>query len=81
MHRSGLLVGIATFLLIGSFHVVVIKGEYHFGKGIWSVLRSSGRLRWAFPFSSQIYLSGRCSPCLGSPAFGVSRICLSRKSE
>lgn len=42
MHRSGLHVGIATFLLTGSFHVVVIKGEYHFGKGIWSVFAIVG---------------------------------------
>ncbi len=42
MHWSGLLVGIATFLLIGSFHVVVIKGEYYFGKGIWPVFAIVG---------------------------------------
>ena len=31
----GLLIGIGTFLIIGLFHPVVIKCEYHFGKGCW----------------------------------------------
>lgn len=35
MHFSGFVVGISTFLLIGIFHVVVIKGEYYFSKRIW----------------------------------------------
>jgi hypothetical protein len=28
---QGLLIGLATFLIIGLFHPLVIKGEYHFG--------------------------------------------------
>lgn len=35
MNISGLLVGIFTFLIIGIFHVVVIKSEYYFSKNIW----------------------------------------------
>lgn len=31
----GLVIAAATFLLIGSFHVVVIKCEYYFGKEVW----------------------------------------------
>lgn len=34
----GLAIGIITFLVIGLFHPLVIKGEYYFGK----------RVRWAF---------------------------------
>lgn len=30
MHYQGILIGAATFLLIGSFHVVVIRCEYYF---------------------------------------------------
>lgn len=37
-HISGLAVGLATFLIIGLFHPLVIKGEYYFGL----------RIRWAF---------------------------------
>lgn len=32
---EGLLVGLCTFLIIGLFHPLVIKGEYHFGVRCW----------------------------------------------
>ena len=32
---EGLLVGLCTFLIIGLFHPLVIKGEYHFGVKCW----------------------------------------------
>ncbi|MDR2886204.1 MAG: DUF4491 family protein [Rikenellaceae bacterium] len=32
---TGLAIGIATFLIIGLFHPLVIKGEYYFGVQIW----------------------------------------------
>lgn len=32
---SGLLIGLATFLIIGIFHPLVIKGEYYFGVKCW----------------------------------------------
>ncbi|MFI3312778.1 MAG: DUF4491 family protein [Eubacteriales bacterium] len=39
MQFGGILVGAVTFLLIGAFHPLVIKGEYHFGKKIcWAFL-------------------------------------------
>lgn len=31
----GLLIGVATFLIIGLFHPLVIKGEYYFGVRCW----------------------------------------------
>lgn len=31
----GLGIGIATFLIIGLFHPVVVKAEYHWGKKCW----------------------------------------------
>lgn len=31
----GLVIGISTFLIIGLFHAIVIKGEYHFGTRCW----------------------------------------------
>lgn len=34
-HILGLVVGLATFLIIGIFHPLVIKGEYHFGVKCW----------------------------------------------
>ncbi|MCG8572877.1 MAG: DUF4491 family protein [Spirochaetes bacterium] len=35
MYYQGLVIGLATFLIIGVFHPIVIKGEYHFGTKIW----------------------------------------------
>lgn len=32
---EGLLIGLCTFLIIGIFHPLVIKGEYHFGVKCW----------------------------------------------
>ena len=37
MNFYGLIIGVATFLLIGCFHVIVVKAEYHFSKKIWPV--------------------------------------------
>lgn len=39
---TGLLIGIATFLIIGLFHPFVIKGEYYFGVRIWWIFLLMG---------------------------------------
>lgn len=39
---TGLAIGVATFLIIGLFHPLVIKGEYHFGVGCWWVFLVMG---------------------------------------
>ena len=39
---TGLVIGLATFLIIGLFHPLVIKGEYHFGVKIWWVFLVMG---------------------------------------
>ena len=38
----GIVIGIATFLIIGVFHPLVIKGEYYFGVRIWWVFLGMG---------------------------------------
>lgn len=35
IHFKGLLIGVATFLIIGLFHPVVIKAEYYWGTKCW----------------------------------------------
>ena len=35
MNYSGLIIAVITFLVIGLFHPVVIKGEYYFGTKCW----------------------------------------------
>ncbi|HRF68991.1 MAG TPA: DUF4491 family protein [Muribaculum sp.] len=34
-HTLGLVIGLSTFIIIGLFHPVVIKCEYHFGVRCW----------------------------------------------
>lgn len=35
MYFKGLIIGLATFMIIGIFHPIVIKAEYYIGKKIW----------------------------------------------
>lgn len=37
MNYTGIVVGLATFLVIGLFHPLVIKAEYYIGKKSWSL--------------------------------------------
>lgn len=43
---SGLLIGLATFIIIGLFHPLVIKGEYYFGE----------KIKWAFLVAGILFL-------------------------
>ncbi len=77
---DALLLGAASFLIIGLFHPLVIKGEYYFGKGIWPWFLAAV---WAFCWRRPCVL-GLLSRCCWlwwpSPAFGVSRSFLNRSS-
>lgn len=42
MNLNGLLIGFATFIIIGIFHPLVIKAEYYFGKKCWWVFAVCG---------------------------------------
>ena len=44
MNYTGLIIGAATFLIIGLFHPIVIKAEYHFGTKCWWVFALAGIL-------------------------------------
>lgn len=46
-HLTGLVIGAATFLIIGLFHPLVIKGEYRFGVRCWWVFALMGVLAGA----------------------------------
>ena len=41
-HLTGIAIGGATFLIIGLFHPLVIKGEYYFGTKCWWVFAVMG---------------------------------------
>ena len=42
MNYTGLLIGLATFLIIGLFHPIVIKTEYYFGTKPWYLFLIAG---------------------------------------
>ena len=42
MSFYGIIIGALSFSIIGIFHPIVIKGEYHFGKRIWPVFLICG---------------------------------------
>lgn len=44
MNFEGLIIGICTFLIIGVFHPIVIKTEYHFGVRVWWIFLIMGLL-------------------------------------
>mgnify|MGYP001828986805 CR=1 FL=1 len=44
MNFEGILIGGAAFIIIGIFHPIVIKSEYHFSKRVWPVFLIVGLL-------------------------------------
>ena len=61
---AGLFIGLCTFLIIGIFHPLVIKGEYYFGE----------KVKWAFLVGGIIFLFASVSvdSLLLSALFGVT---------
>ncbi len=66
MNFSGIIVGAATFLIIGICHPIVIKMEYHWGKGSWRILLVAGL---AFSAASIFVNDEVASTVLGAAAF------------
>ncbi len=62
MNFTGLIIAVATFLVIGIFHPVVIKCEYHFGTRCWYFFALAGI---AFIVSSLAVSNHIVSPILG----------------
>lgn len=42
MYFEGLIIAVATFLIIGAFHPIVIKSEYYWGVKCWPVFALVG---------------------------------------
>lgn len=66
MNFEGILVGAATFIIIGICHPVVIKMEYHWGKESWWILAVVGLL---FCVASVLSEGSTLSTILGACAF------------
>jgi hypothetical protein len=55
----GLVIGIFMLVLTGIGHIIVIKGEYHFGTKIWPLFLLVGSISIAFSlFSRNTVVSG-----------------------
>ena len=58
MNYIGILIGLATFMIIGLFHPLVIKGEYYFGTKCWWVFLTCGIICAVLSLSTtNLYLS------------------------
>lgn len=42
LNWQAVIIGAVSFLIIGLFHPIVIKGEYYFGKRIWPLFLAAG---------------------------------------
>ena len=42
LYITGIIIGLFSFLVIGAFHPIVIKGEYYFSEKIWPLFLISG---------------------------------------
>lgn len=62
MNFTGLIIAVATFLIIGFFHPIVIKSEYYFGTKCWWVFAIFGI---GFIAASLFVENGMMSPVLG----------------
>lgn len=66
MNFTGIIVGLATFLIIGLFHPIVIKAEYYLGKSCWWMFLVAGILFAALSIVAQNLI---VSTILGVTAF------------
>lgn len=71
----GIVIGIATFLIIGTFHPLVIKGEYYFGVRCWWVFAVMGCAALAGSIAvDNIYLSILLAVWGASSLWGIGEL-------
>lgn len=77
---TGIIIGLSTFLIIGVFHPLVIKGEYYFGVKCWWVFLLMGiaGIIGAFLIHNVI-LSSLCGVFGFSSLWGIGEIFDQRK--
>ena len=69
MYFTGLIIGVATFLIIGLFHPLVIKGEYYFGVRCWWVFALMGVVAVAASLMIEDVLWSTLSAVWGASSF------------
>jgi hypothetical protein len=77
---TGLVIGIATFAIIGFFHPIVIKGEYYFGVKCWWVFLLMGIAGIAAALlAHNVILSSLCGIFAFSSLWGIGELFAQRK--
>jgi hypothetical protein len=73
---TGVLVGFVTFVIIGLFHPLVIKGEYYFGVKCWWVFALMGTAGTAAAvwFHGNTFVSVSCGVFAFSSFWGVREL-------
>lgn len=66
MNYTGIIVGLATFLIIGIFHPIVIKAEYYLGVKCWWIFMLAGIVLGVLSLTSEGLI---VSSLLGVTAF------------
>jgi hypothetical protein len=75
-YLTGILIGLITFLIIGLFHPLVIKGEYYFGTRCWWVFVLLGivGLVGAVVFHENVILSSSSGVFAFSSFWGIGEL-------
>lgn len=80
LHFTGLIIGVATFFIIGIFHPIVIKGEYYFGVKIWWLFLLSGIITGiASLLVADILISTLLAVWAASSLWGIGELVHQRK--
>ena len=66
MYFEGLLISVLTFLIIGLFHPIVIREEYHFSKKIWPLFAVVGVVFIGLSLMTESTLAGTVLGVLGA---------------
>ena len=71
---TGVIIGMATFLIIGIFHPFVIKGEYYFGVKIWWVFLLSGIVTIVASLRIQNFIISTLLAVWGASLWGIGEL-------
>lgn len=66
---KGIAIGLISFLSIGLFHPIVIKGEYYFSKNIWPVFGIFGVLMLAVSVKAKNIIASAGAAVIGMASF------------
>ena len=80
-HLTGIIIGAVTFLIIGLFHPLVVKGEYYFGVKCWWVflLLGIGGIIAALLLHNNIIVSASCGVFGFSSLWSIGELFQQRK--